>query len=87
VNHHVELVNSCGKFFNCSVIAHVQLFVSNARIGPVLQCFDVGDDDVCAVIEKGFCEGAANPAGTAGRSKCVGSNTFRNCALQQSEIN
>ena len=46
---------------NCSVIAHVQLFVSNARIGPVLQCFEVGDDDVCAVIEKAFAKAPLIP--------------------------
>src|SRR5271166_4048238 len=66
MNHHVELFDSRSKRFNRTVVAHVQLFVSNARIGSILRGCEVGDDDVCAVIEKGFCECTANTTGTAG---------------------
>jgi hypothetical protein len=66
VNHHVELFNTCSECFNCGIITHVQVFVSNTRIGPVFWGCDVGNDDICAVIEKGFRQGAADPTGTAG---------------------
>jgi len=57
-------LDGCGKIplpkkskcFNCSIVAHVQLFVLNGRIGPILPGCKVGDDDLGAVIEKGFCE-------------------------------
>lgn len=65
MNHSVKLFNSSSKGFDCGIVTHIQLLVSNVRIGPILRGCEISRDNVGAVIKKGLCEGTTDCPGTA----------------------